>query len=116
LRVRYKTSSTYKEFKFTEGDHVKIIATSFLYASENKPERIYQGQLVAIERDGFWLKLTSVTVHPFSNEERQEGKTELLDDEEFFSFMDIEDVINITDEYPNRWDLGTRFVLDGPKF
>lgn len=116
MKVEYKAAVKEKEFTFQEGDEIKIIATSFLYATEGRPERIYQGKLAELEERGFWATLTSVTMHPFSENAREEGITEKLDSdkEEFFAFSEVEDVISINDEYPNRKDPLIRFALDGP--
>jgi hypothetical protein len=115
MKVEYKAAVKEKDFTFQEGDEIKIIATSFLYATENKPERIYQGKLVELEELGFWATLTSVTLHPFSASGREGGITENLDSDEaeFFAFSEVEDVISIDDEYPNRKDPLIRFALDG---
>ncbi|AJW69139.1 hypothetical protein GMA19_00861 [Paenibacillus polymyxa E681] len=39
MKVRYKAAIKEKEFAFKEGDNIKIVVTSFLYATETRPER-----------------------------------------------------------------------------
>ncbi|MFD2334664.1 hypothetical protein ACFSR7_35930 [Cohnella sp. GCM10020058] len=115
--MRYKYGVE-KEFNFREGDEIKIIAVSFLYASEDRPEHIYHAQLLEVDKHGFWAKLLSSTVHPYSNDSRLEGETEIIKDdyEEYFGFGEICDVIGADEQYPDRNDWATRFVLDGPSW
>ncbi|MFC5402289.1 hypothetical protein [Cohnella soli] len=117
MKVRYKHGSEI-EFKFQEGDEIKIIVVSFLYASEDRPERIYRAQLLELGEHGFWAKLNSITVHPFSEDARREGETEIVADdyEEFFGFNEIYGVVGADEEYPDRKDWATSFVLDGPSW
>lgn len=116
VKIKYRAAVTEKEFTFQVGDDIKIIATSFLYATENRPERIYEAKLVEVEEHGFWATLKSVTVHPFSEQQREGGISEQLDpQEEFFAFVEIEDVLSINDHYPDRKDPLIRFALDGPR-
>lgn len=115
MKVQFKAAVREKEFDFKEGDEIKIIATSFLYATEDRPERIYTGKLLELEEYGFFARLESVTVHPYSEEERMPGEAEQLSgEEEFFSFEEIEDVLRPDEEYPNRKDPLIRFALEGP--
>lgn len=116
MKVMYKAAIKEKEFMFQEGDELKIILTSFLYATESRPERVYEGKLVETEEHGFWATLTSATVFPYSEKERQTGITEQVDSakDEFFAYADVEDVIGIEEDYPNRQDPLIRFALDGP--
>lgn len=113
MKVQYKTSAKEKEFAFNETDEIKIIVTSFLYATEVQPERIYTAQLLETEEYGFWARLTSVIIHPFSENERLPGVAEVIDIEEFFSFQDVEDVLPANSDYPDRRDPLIRFALDG---
>lgn len=115
MKVNYKAAVKEKEFAFQDGDDIKIIATSFLYATEDRPELVYEGKLLATESDGFWAVLTSST-QSFSKLARQPGITKQIesDKEEFFAFTDIEDVLRPDEEYPNRKDPLIRFALDGP--
>lgn len=117
MKVHYRQGDE-KEFNFQDGDEIKIIVVSFLYASENRPERIYLAQLLELEGHGFWAKLISATVHPYSEDKRREGETEIIvsEHEEFFAFNEIYGVIGADEDYPDRKDLSTRFVLDGPSW
>lgn len=116
MQVMYKAATREKEFTFQDGDEIKIISTSFLYATENQPERVYTAKLVEIDDNGFWAVLNSVTVYPYSETARQPGHTEEIrsDSEEFFGFQEVEDVIGVDDDYPNWQDPLIRFALDGP--
>lgn len=116
MKVMHKADVREKEFTFLEGDKIKIIVTSFLYATERHPERVYEAKLVETEDHGFWAKLTTVTEFPYSEAARQPGVTEQIDSdqEEFFAYADVEDVISIDEEYPDRSDPLIRFALDGP--
>lgn len=97
MEVHFKFNrNTPKEFKFKEGDDVKVIETSFLYADEKNPETVFTGKITEIDEDGFWLL--------------KENETQ----DEHFPFSEVEEVIGINDEYPNRKDPLIRFALDGP--
>ncbi|WP_144028873.1 hypothetical protein [Paenibacillus tyrfis] len=116
MKVQYKAAIKEKEFTFKEGDNIKIVVTSFLYATETRPERIYMAQLLETEENGFWAKLSSLIVHPYSFEERLPGVAESIDSdsEEFFCFEEVEDVLPESADYPDRRDPLIRFALDGP--
>ncbi len=118
MKVNYKSAVREKDFDFQVGDQIKIIETSFLYASEKHPERILEGQLAEIEEGGIWVSIDSVTVHPYSLSKREEGVTEQVEEdrEEFFAFTEIEDVISSNDEYPDRQNPLIRFALSSPTF
>ncbi|MFS0841257.1 hypothetical protein [Paenibacillus sp. 1P03SA] len=113
MKVKYKAAIKEKEFSFKEGDNIKIVATSFLYATETLPERIYMAQLQETEENGFWAKISSVIVHPYSFKERLPGVAESIDSEEFFCFQEVEDVLPESADYPDRRDPLIRFALDG---
>lgn len=115
MKVRYKASVKEKEFDLQKGEDIKIIVTSFLYATEKQPERIYTGKLLEVEEQGFFARLESETIHPYSEETRMPGKTkQLSEEEEFFSFAEVEDVLKANEVYPNSKDPMTRFALQGP--
>lgn len=61
-------------FPFTEGDYVTIVV-GYLYV-EIEDELFYHGHVTKVEEDGFWCVLDDNKVQ-----------------EEYFSFLDIEDVI-----------------------
>lgn len=115
MKVKYKSAVAVKEFNYQQGDEVKIISTSFLYATKNQPERIYTAKITEVEEDGFWAIISTMITHPYSDTARMPGVTEEItgEREEFFSFGEIEDVLDINMEYPDRQDPLVRFALDG---
>lgn len=98
MKVQYKLENKRVEFPFQEGDEIKIIVTSFLYATESHPELVYEGKLLGVDEDE--------TCFYFTTKDSPET-------EEYMFFRDVENVIGLQEEYPNRKDHLIRWALDG---
>lgn len=72
MKVRYSHGEG--DFSFVEKDYVTVVVR-YLYIEDPDQELYYQGTITKVEEDGFWCIL--------DNEQEQE---------EYFSFLDIEDV------------------------
>ncbi|MFA1782352.1 hypothetical protein ACDX77_18945 [Bacillus velezensis] len=73
MKVKYSHSEG--NFPFAKGDYVTVVVR-YLYVKDLEDELHYHGTVTEIEEDGFWC---------------------VLDDkikEEYFSFLDIENVID----------------------
>lgn len=71
MKVRYSHGED--DFSFVEDDYVTVVVR-YLYVEDRDQELYYQGTIARVDEDGFWCVL--------DNEQ-----------EEYFTFLDIEDVL-----------------------